>query len=53
MSGALVDVGNDHGLPDGFLILSVDNPDEAEQIAGSWPMRNGVTVHLLRVVGNF
>lgn len=53
VSGALVDVGNDHGLPDGFLILSVDNPAEAEQIARSWPVRDGVVVDLLRAVGNF
>lgn len=53
VSGALVDAGNDRRLPDGFLILSVDSPAEAEQIARSWPLRESVAVDLLRVVGNF
>lgn len=53
VAGALVEAGADHGMVDGFLILSVDSPDEAEQIARSWPVREGVRVELLRVVGNF
>ena len=53
VAGALVDMGSEHGLPDGFLILSADSPDEAEQIARSWPVREGVAVDLLHVVGNF
>ena len=53
VSGALVEVGNGRDLPDGFLILSVDSPAEAAQIARSWPVREGVAVDLLRIVGNF
>ena len=53
VAGALVDVADHAALPDGFLLLSVDNADEAERIAQSWPVRDGVTVSLLRVVGNF
>jgi hypothetical protein len=53
VAGALVEATDEPAVPEGFLILSVDSADEAEQIARSWPVRDGVKVDLLRVVGNF
>ncbi len=53
VAGALLDSGARDGQPDGFLILSVEGPAEAEEILRSWPVMDLVHLDLLSVVGNF
>jgi hypothetical protein len=53
VSGALVEAAREAAVPDGFLILSVEGAAEADDIARSWPVRDGVKVDLVRVTGNF
>ena len=52
VAGAVVEPSAAGGLPEGLVILSVESPYEAQEIAETWPVREGVRVGIARVIGN-